>query len=65
MTSTSEKRADESEDEEKYSRPGTPSDQHDTLLDKADDRNARINHVSSKCVKIHFYQHNKAKRSYL
>lgn len=63
MTSTSEKRADnESEDDEKYSRPSTPSDQHDTLLDKADDRSARINHVSSKFVKIHFYLHLKNKR---
>lgn len=49
MTSISENRADnESEDEEKYSRPETPSDQNDTLLSKADDRNVRINHVSSK-----------------
>lgn len=47
MTSTSENRADnDAEDEEKYSRPGTPSEQHDTLLTKADDRNVKINHVS-------------------
>lgn len=49
MTSTLDNRGDnEPEEEEKYSRPGTPSEQHDTLLSEADDRNVKINNFPSK-----------------
>lgn len=58
MTPVSQNRGEnETEDEEKYSRPSTPSDQRDSLLSKADDNNFPVNHVrvSSKWTKIVFY----------
>lgn len=46
MTSVSENRGEnETDDEEKYSRPSTPSDQRDSLLTRADDKNIPVNHV--------------------
>lgn len=46
MTSVSDNRGEnETDNEEKYSRPSTPSDQRVSLLTKADDRDIPLNHI--------------------